>query len=134
MRIKRFCYLLKAGLNQRYQCNPRWKKRPLMNPKNQCIFICVNLCVSVAFLKLFGINLAKKTNFHGVVVQSTQRKEVKVHSAAKLQSKFSDHLRTTWKILHHRGTEAQRKIQNMNKINLSLCLCASVVQSFCSII
>jgi hypothetical protein len=24
------------------------------------------------FLKLFGINLAKKTNFHGVVVQSLE--------------------------------------------------------------
>jgi hypothetical protein len=64
-----YCYPLKAGLNQHHQRNQRWKKRPSMNPKNQCIFICVNPCVSVAFLKLFGINLAKKTNFHGVVVQ-----------------------------------------------------------------
>jgi hypothetical protein len=56
-------------INPRYQRNQRWKKRPLMNPENQCIFIYVNLCVSVAFLKLFGIKLAKKTNFHGVVVQ-----------------------------------------------------------------
>jgi hypothetical protein len=47
-----FCYPLKAGLNQHHQRNQRWKKRPSMNPKNQCIFIHVNLCVSVAFFKI----------------------------------------------------------------------------------
>jgi hypothetical protein len=58
-----------------------------MNPKNQCIFISVNLCVSVAFLKLFGINLAKKTNFHGVVVQ---RKTRTVFENGKKQTKSKD--------------------------------------------
>jgi hypothetical protein len=42
-----------------------------MNPKNQCIFICVNPCVSVAFLKLFGINLAKKTNLYEAILYQT---------------------------------------------------------------
>jgi hypothetical protein len=84
-----YCYPIKAGLNQCHQYNPQWKKRPLMNPKNQCIFICVNLCVSVAFLKLFGINLAKKTNFYEVVVQ---RKTATVFENRKKQNQRTSKL------------------------------------------